>query len=225
MIASRRDYNTKEKFVKQILLRGGFDNERFLGYTSTVARTPAEQNKIMVQKYVDASLAGVEPREAARIAGYSDKTSLDQIIRPGGPVETAMCKALKERGIDEEFIAKEYAEGIKLSKSSDAAQADCNAHAKYLLQLGYLKGYGKSGPQVAVQINNNTNTGSDSAIADERIGETLQEVRELLAVVRAELSQREPTAVSGEDNSVAGGDIICPEVEAHPGVVPPSSDT
>lgn len=182
------------------------------------------ENDNRVKVYVKASLAGAEPREAARVAGYSDESKITDIQRAGGPVDTAMQKALAARGIDEEFIAKEYAEGIVLSKSPEANQADCNAHAKYLLQLGYLKGYGKHGPSVAVQINNTTNAGGDPALADERIGDTLQEVRELLGMVREELGKRESAPIPGEDHPVAGGDIVCPEVEAHPGVVPPSSN-
>ena len=174
-------------------------------------------------RYVEARLVGTDGREAARMAGYSDKTKLKQIERPGGPVDSLMSKALEERGITEEFIAKEYAEGIALAKSPRASNADCNAHAKYLQQLGYLKGYGKNGPQVAVQINNNA--GSDTPHDDGRIEDTLREVGELLRVVRQELCQRDATGVHREDNSLAGGDIVCPEAEAHPGVVQASGDT
>src|SRR5688572_6001957 len=103
--------------------------------------------------YVAARVNGAEPRAAARKAGYSDGTDIRQIERPGGPVAGLLQKALAEKGLDEVFLAGEYEKGIKRSLEPGASEdVDCQAHAKYLLQLGYLLGHGKnSGPAVAVQ--------------------------------------------------------------------------
>lgn len=171
-------------------------------------------------KYVDLTFKGAKPRDAARAVGYSDGVTISNIERPGGPValaQSAMVTALKNRGITEEWVANEYEKGIALSQSPGAANADCNAHGKYLLQLGYLLGYGRNGPAVAVQINNSPAQG-DKGYGDERVEDTLREVRDLLTVVREELGSRNSAPVSGEGDSVAGGDPVPPAPEAHPGM-------
>ena len=181
-----------------------------------------EKNDKKAKKYVEARLRGLKKVEARKVSGYSETTPIVQIEKPGGPVANLMQRALDIIGIDEEFIAKEYQEGLALSKSPAASEADCNAHAKYLLQLGYLRGYGRNGPSVAVQINNNPGSNTPNDVG--RVENTLREVGELLRVVREELSEREPRDVSTEDNPVAGGSIVHVETSAHPGVVPPNNE-
>jgi len=158
-----------------------------------MARPVKETERERAKKYTESRLNGTEPRISARIAGYSDKTHIQQIERVGGPVHNLMVTALAEKGITEEFLANEYADGIRKSKQLGAREGDFGAHSRYLLQLGYLLGYGKSGPQVAVQINNNS--GDHQTDESGGIGETLREVKELLAVVKQEIVSREPDRI------------------------------
>lgn len=180
-----------------------------------------KENQELAAKYVEARVSGQEPRTAARVAGYSDKTHISQIERPGGPVDTLMSKALTEKGITEDFIASEYLRGIELSLKPGADSVDCQAHAKYLLQLGYLRGWGnKSAPQVAVQINNGSPAQSAEPHDLGRIEDALRETRELLAMVREELGAREAPPLPRESDPVAGGDQLHSEAGSHPGLGP-----
>ena len=108
----------------------------------------------MQQAYVGEIVKGATKEKAKEVAGYSQKTHPYQIETP--KVVSKIVEELKRQGITEERLAQEYREGIEASKKPGAREADHNAHAKYLLQLGYLLGYGKKdAPSVAVQINNN----------------------------------------------------------------------
>lgn len=203
--------------MKKFLRGAPLDNRHLFLYTRTVAKKKEgrrAKDQRRAAQYAKSIVAGLPPREAARIAGYSDCTNLKQIERPGGPV-SRIIEALEAKGLNDDYLAAEYAEGIELSKSPAAKDADCNAHAKYLLQLGYLRGHGRHAG-VAVQINNNTR--SDPKNDDGSIGATLSEIGELLQMVKAELRQREPSELHGGCDPVAGGDPIPAEVEPHPGM-------
>ena len=176
--------------------------------------TPDDEKRAAT--YVDLRTSGVGPKEAQLQAGYSASTPRVQIERPGGPVDNLMVKALEEKGITEEFLANEYAKGLELSLSPAAEGADCQAHAKYLLQLGYLKGYGRTGPSVAVQINNNPQAAQEHDLG--RIEDTLREVGSVLAMVREELSKRDSDGVHEQGDQLAGGDQLHADSAAHPGV-------
>ena len=177
----------------------------------------------MAGNYVDARIEGKAPREAAREAGYSDNTPIHQIERAGGPVHNLMAKALAERGIDEKFLAAEYLKGIEESKQRGAKEADYGAHAKYLLQIGYLLGYGKQGPSVAVQINNNDGPARKDDI--ERLKERMRRAEELLALFEGESGKRQSAGVLEGDPDAAGGDQVLANPEACPGVDPLGPDT
>lgn len=174
------------------------------------------------QKYVEARLVHrMDERSAARAAGYSDLTRISEIEPPGGPVANAIQKALNAQGLTDEFLAEEYAKGIK--ESVRGLEPDFNAHSKYLLQLGYLRGHGKNqNPQVAVQINNSNGTapgqGGPQGYDLRRVEETLGEVRSILGLVREELGGREPSPVHAEDNPLAGRDQLHRGPGSHPGV-------
>lgn len=172
----------------------------------------------MAEKYAAARVNGAEPRAAARSAGYSDLTEIAQIERRGGPVDNLMRRSLAARGIDEDFIAKEYEKGLDLSLKPGAGDLDCQAHAKYLLQMGYLLGYGKQGPSVAVQINNG---GAGATIPHEpgRVEDALREVRDLLGLVRAELGARDAGELHREGDPMAGGGEVPGGAESRQGVV------
>ena len=167
-----------------------------------MAQGPADEVRKTQKVYVEKRLEGVEPRDAARIAGYSDRTHLHQIERPGGPVDLKLREAMEARGLDEDFLAGEYVEGIKASKLRDAREKDLNAHAQYLKQMGFLMGHGnRREPTVAVQINNST--GGGPQIEDpRRIGDLIQQVTVLLEGIKNELGGREPAALREGDTPV-----------------------
>lgn len=159
-----------------------------------------EEVKKMQQIYVDERLAGVAPADAKRLAGYSERTHVNQIERPGGPVDLKLREAMDKYGLNEDFLAKEYSEGIAASKELRARDKDLNAHAQYLKQMGFLMGHGKRNePTVAVQINNST---GGSQIEDpRRIGDLIQQVTVLLEGIKNELGGREPATLREGDTS------------------------
>lgn len=141
----------------------------------------------MADKYVEARLAGKPRIEARTIAGYSEKTHIRQIERKDGPVANKMSEALEKRGITEEMLAQEYAEGLAQSKQPGAKNADYASHAKYLFQLGTLLGYGrKEVPAVAVQINNGASEAPDSRRLEELAGR----LEGLLGALEEEIGSR-----------------------------------
>lgn len=169
----------------------------------------------MATKYVQARVVGTSPREAARTAGYSDKTKIPDLERPGGPVDRKfeeMRLSLKAKGIDDDWLAEQYDKGVKKAMAGDEFEA--MAHAKYLLQIGYLLGHGSrnNGTTVAVQVNNSPQFGApgdDPARARELVGE----VTELIAILKAELGERKPAGV--HDGDIGAADTA---LSSHPGV-------
>lgn len=112
--------------------------------------------------YVKARIDGKTKSEAKEIAGYSQGTHARYIERPGSPIANKMQKALEARGIDEEYLAKNYEEGIAEARSAQGRVGDYNAYFKGLLQLSYLLGYGrKENPTVAIQLNDNRSISID----------------------------------------------------------------
>lgn len=156
-----------------------------------------EVNK-MQDVYVEKRLAGVAAGEAKLLAGYSTTTHVSQIERAGGPVAEKLRLAMEKYGLDEDFLSKEYSEGIIASKGRDAREKDLNAHAQYLKQMGFLMGHGKRNePTVAVQINNQS--GSAPLEDPRRIGDLIEQVTVLLKGIETELSRREPAALREGD--------------------------
>lgn len=158
----------------------------------------------MATKYVEARIAGRSKKESKRIAGYAPTTKIQNIERPGGPVANKMVEALEAHGITEERIAAEYAEGLEKSKQPGAREADFNSHSKYLLQLAYLKGYGKKdAPAVALQINTGTSREDDSG----RLEGFAERLDWLLGALEKEIGRREPGGLHagdpGDQNSQA----------------------
>ena len=153
-----------------------------------------EMNEKMADTYVEARLKGSSGTDARSIAGYSPKTKVAQIERAGGPVANKMAQALEERGIDDEFLANEYYEGINMSKQDSAKKKDLGAHAQYLRQIGHLLGYGKNtNPLVAVQINNE----QKNPVADDSrpIGAVIDKIGDLLEGLKEEISSRSDRTV------------------------------
>lgn len=143
------------------------------------------ENRHMGEVYVEEVLKGTDRREAARIAGYSDNTGLRTIERVGGPVHSLLMRRLEDKGINEEFLAREYFNGIAQSQETGAKNKDLNAHAQYLKQLAFLMGYGKQNPAVAVQINNST---APPGLDPTRAGELIRETTALLEAVKEAIS-------------------------------------
>lgn len=184
-------------------------------------QSPSEKHKEMQETYVAQVVDGTDRREAARIAGYSDKTPLYQIERPGGPVDSSIKKALAERGINDSFLSTEYSEGIDMAKKDGAKNKDLNAHAQYLKQLAYLLGHGKNTPSVAVQINNN-HAGPVQPLADltpDGAREALQRVLAVIEVLGQEIGRRKSAGVSEQDIDATRGSEILAEPETCEGVV------
>lgn len=168
----------------------------------------------MQDKYVEARIAGKTKTEAKEVAGYAPTTKTSVIERPDGPVVKKLMLALEAAGITEEKIASEYAKGLEQSVQAGARDADFGSHAKYLLQLGYLLGYGKqSGPSVAVQINN----GTGSADEPDGLKATLGRIEECLEVVAAEIVRRDVPGVHD-------GDARATDAAAHDGVDQPAQE-
>lgn len=162
--------------------------------------------------YVAARLDGVEGKEAARLAGYAESSQPAMIERRGGAVHNKMIAALSRLNINEDTLAQEYVDGVKKSKRD--RNGDYQAHAKYLLQLGYLLGYGKQGPSVAVQINNSGAAQPDDIDGVKRL---IPEIESLLQMVKTELGRRKP-------DGVLEGSVETGSAEACEGVVrPPQS--
>lgn len=169
----------------------------------------AKEIQEMQDKYVEARINGHTVKESTEIAGYGSGVQANKIERLGGQVHNKMVRALADRGITEESIASEYVKGIEESKKSGAKERDLNAHVQYLKQLGYLLGYHKQGPQVAVQINN---TQQAPEFDPSRIGELVNEVSGLIEFLQEEISSR-------KSGGVHEGDIRTQDTAAHPGVV------
>lgn len=174
-----------------------------------MARKQKKVSDDMAKTYAEAVVVnGLKPREAARVAGYSENTKIAEIERKGGPAELKIRAALEAHGIDETSLAKEYAEGLRRSKEDGAKDRDHNAHAKYLLQLGYLLGHGRSAPSVAVQIN------QGAAVSDDPDGlkGLLGLIAERLEAVETEICRRDVPGVHDRDAGPS-------DAAAHDGVV------
>jgi len=167
----------------------------------------------MEDRYLAARFEGREPRDAARIAGYSENTKINEIERVGGPVDRKLQAALQKARMDEEWLVGEYEKGIEKVMGADP-NFDGQAHAKYLLQLSYLMGHGKRNtPAVAVQINNQPGGKAGCVDGDdpERLADLISETRNLLEDVRAVLRQNGP-------GDVHEGDSALNDAGTHPGV-------
>src|SRR3990167_6128 len=166
----------------------------------------AKECQKMQNAFIQAKIEGKNHADAAREAGYAPSV-VSSANELASSLQDKIRASLKARGIDEDKLAEEYAEGIVRSKLPGAKEADHNAHAKYLLQIGYLLGHGKQSPQVAVQINNGNDKGEVALNVIGRI--------ELLAgLIAEEISAKQSSGLSkSSDNSVDT------EVQAHPGVV------
>lgn len=138
------------------------------------------------KKYAEARVDGKNGEESKRIAGYSETTHPHQIEKPGSLASNKIREVLEKRGINEEWLAKEYEDGIELSKRDGAKDKSLMAHVQYLRSIGYLLGHHKQSPSVAVQINNHP---AETKPVD------LGTVKELFRLVEEELGRREPGAV------------------------------
>ncbi len=171
------------------------------------------------EKYAEARSNGATGKEAKEIAGFSSKTNqLDLDRNPA--IWNLIQQKLRDRGITEEYIAEEYASGIDKSMRPGAKQdRDHNAHATYLKQLGFLMGYTKNAPTVAVQINQGK---SDAQELDSRRVERLvEEVSGFIKLVTQEIENRNPSGVPQGNIEDSGGDQLLDGPTPHPGVVPP----
>ena len=177
----------------------------------------------MAEKYVEARIEGHNKKKSKEIAGYAEGTKTTDIERPGGPVARKMLDALKKKGIDENYLAKEYVEGIDLAKQPDAKGRDGNAHAKYLFQVAHLLGYGKKeNPQVAIQVNN----GKQSEELDEdsirrsiaKTEELAEGFARLTKMVEKAIGDRNASGVSegdsGTGNPPSHSRVVEPIIEA-----------
>lgn len=137
----------------------------------------------MQEAYVEARVSGLSPTEAKSIAGYSESTNKTQIERIGGPVHTLMVKALSVAGITEDWVANKYHEAVtKGLEGANNEERDLNSVMQGLKQIGFLMGYAKNNPTVAVQINNGTQgSGVDESAATREDIEYLKGLIEDLA--------------------------------------------
>lgn len=173
--------------------------------------TRAEEKKIQ-ETYVEARVNGATQVAAREQAGYhpSYKNEL-----PGSEARQRIIAELKKRGIDENFIANEFVDGITTSKAPGARDLDLNSHGNYLKQLGWILGYGRkdSVPPVAVQINNNTGPHQELDSGS---------IAELARLVEAEIRNRESDGVhvvdTGDEDAAAR-----PGVGEAPGATPSPS--
>jgi len=174
------------------------------------SRLTEEKTKERAERYIEKRTQGLKARDAARQAGYSDLTRIDQIERIGGPVATRMAQALQKKGIDEDYVAGKYKEYLDLCKEDGAKQKDLNAASQLLRNLGFLLGYGTKGPQVAVQINNNQGRSEEDDPAGVR--DLAEQIGELVKMVKTEVSNRDAS-------SLPPGDTGTGHSQAHQGVV------
>ena len=164
------------------------------------------QTQIKQEKYVEARVAGATQDKAAEIAGYSRTTDRSQIERIGGPVHTLMVKALAEKGITEGWIAEKYRDGIEAAQQVGAKEKDLNAMSQMLKQIGYLMGYAKNGPAVAVQINNNPQNGAADDAAPTR--EDIEYLKGLIENLAEQVSADRASGLLPNDTGT-------PDPEAH----------
>lgn len=170
----------------------------------------AEEVDKMQDLYVAARLDGNSQKDSREIAGYG-KTNNNNLEAPGHPVREKIDAALKAKGIDVDFLAKEYSEGIQMARVDGARDKDLNSHAQYLKQLGFLMGFAKQQPSVAVQINNTNPQPSSSEIDPAAVAR-------LVDLVREEITMRD----SGGVHESHSGDA---DSQTHPGMDRPSEET
>ena len=170
-------------------------------------------------KYVKARVSGSSGKEARDIAGYSKNSGIKDLEGVGTPIYNKLQIALEKKNINADFLADEYIDGIKLSKTTKHTQ--CNAHVKYLSQLGELLGYGKKeAPTIAIQQNFGAPTPEDSGpVLDDpgSIEELISRNMELLKAVEREVGLRINADVHATESKVI-------DSEACPGVDMPSDD-
>lgn len=174
----------------------------------------AEEAKTAQSKYVEAKLEGKTGKDAALAAGYSIGSNPSNIERVGGPVHTLMVQKLKEKGIDEEYVAGKYKEALESSLKKGAKDKDLNGASQLLRGLTWLMGYGKSNaPTVAVQINNN----QGGRVEDDPIPtrELVAEVSALVEILNSEVSRDRSTRIYEAS-------IVPPDANAHEGVDQPA---
>lgn len=163
----------------------------------------SEEREVAQDKYVDARLEGHSKIESTELAGYAAGTKPSQVDHPGSPAALKLEKALAERGLNEEFLAKEYAEGIQAAKQPGAREKDLNAYSQLLKQLGFLMGHGKrETPQVAVQINNGVSRPEDDAPATRDL---IAEVAALVTVLASQVGKDQQLGVHDGNPGPASG--------------------
>lgn len=171
-----------------------------------------EKKDAMQAAFVEARINGKTQDEAKTLAGYSPNSDGSVIA---AHTKSLMVKALEEKGITEEYVAKKYREGIDASLNRGAKEKDINGMAQLLKQLGWLMGYGKTNPSVAVQINNTQNNiGASPQDEPVATAELIGQVSELVETLKAGIGER-------QSSGIYEGDIVPEDPAPHDGVVEP----
>lgn len=176
-----------------------------------------EEIAVAAEKYVEAKISGSNGAEARKISGYAPSTSVHHIEKPGGPVDTLMAQRLKEKGINEAFLADKYLEGLSIAYSPGAKDKDVNGAAQLLRQLAHLLGYGrKETPSVAVQINNGASSPGNEPTATR---ELIAEIAGLAEILKSQVGKDQQLGVHEGDIGTSDADAYTGMAE-HPGETP-----
>ena len=170
----------------------------------------------MQQEYVELRADGLSRELAAKGAGYN-VGSRSEVERN---LKTRIIEELNKRGLDEDGMAEKYMEGLERVRTDK--DFDGQAWAKLLLQVGYLRGHGKEGPQIAIQQNFGPKGSSENDVS--RVEDLLRGIEGRLADIESEIAQRNADGLPGECIDVTGGSEILAEPQAHQGMVRPSDE-
>lgn len=172
------------------------------GGNGKTAKEVGERQDKFVEKLTNSPAPQSIAKDAAVEAGYSPKTHVTDLIKPGSVIHEKAIVALEKKGITWDKIAEEYDELMTLAKSADAKDMDLKALATGLKQLGWLMQGGREKmPQVAVQINNGIQSSADGTDPNDPGA-----IRKLLGEVEASCARIEEAIERGGYNPVHAGD-------------------
>ncbi len=156
--------------------------------------------EVFAKEAVNGALEGRPVSDAIAAAGYSVNTDANKLMRPGSDSREKLDLALKEKGIDENWLLdKHKLLASKIEGGDEAFAKGSMAYVQSLKCIAQLLGHGgKPAPTVAVQVNNHNAPASAPGVVDPGT------VARLAELVGEELSRRQSGEVLGNQAGDSG---------------------
>ncbi len=163
-----------------------------------MARKPDDVQIPMQETYAELVVNGTPRQEAAIMAGYSPKTHVRDIERKDGPVHNLLTQKLRDKGLDEEWLADKLKSNYDMCLEDGAKDKAMMAAVQNLKEVANLLGYKKNDkPGVAIQINNNPGGNPGNEFVPTR--ELIEGLQTVIGLLEAENRRDRPIGVHASD--------------------------